>query len=373
MTRALQLVSLLFLLAISAAVERAALVSCAGSPAGRSDEAEKRFVEWIERVKSKADASAEVDGISSSDVQFHSLATTTTRTIYVDKNGNGDFKSINKAIKSIPNGNTDRVIILVGPGTFKERFTIKKDKGPVTLQGSGNRETTVSWNLNAERAGGTFKSASVSVFSDDFVAKDIAFENTSPSPPPGAVGQQAVAFMISGDKAEFYRVAFLGYQDTLYDRYGRHYFKDCYIRGSIDFIFGDGQSFYETCYLESVATSFGSLSAHKRMSKEDDGGYVFSECTVKGTGYLYLSRAWGEYSRVVFIKTYFDGIIRPEGWSDWEIAARQKTVFYGEYKCYGPGANRQGREPWSHELSDSQVKPFLTKESWIGNWVSNGN
>lgn len=51
--------------------------------------------------------------------------------------------------------------------------------------------------------------------------------------------------MIQGDKGAFYRVAFLGFQDTLYDKEGRHYFKDCYIRGTIDFIFGDGTSYYE--------------------------------------------------------------------------------------------------------------------------------
>lgn len=70
-------------------------------------------------------------------------------------------------------------------------------------------------------------------------------QNTAPPPPGGAVGKQAVAFRIDGDKAQFYRVAFYGAQDTLYDKKGKHYFKDCYIQGSIDFIFGDGQSYYE--------------------------------------------------------------------------------------------------------------------------------
>ncbi|KAL2621541.1 hypothetical protein R1flu_001746 [Riccia fluitans] len=85
-------------------------------------------------------------------------------------------------------------------------------------------------------------------------------QNTSPSPAPGSMGKQAVALEISGDKAVFYRCSFLGYQDTLYDRYGGHYFEDCRIRGTINFIFGDGQSYYETCSLKSVAETFGSPS-----------------------------------------------------------------------------------------------------------------
>jgi len=70
-------------------------------------------------------------------------------------------------------------------------------------------------------------------------------QNTTPVPPPGAVGKQAVALRISGDTAAFVGCKFLGAQDTLYDHIGRHYFKDCYIEGSVDFIFGNALSLYE--------------------------------------------------------------------------------------------------------------------------------
>ena len=69
-------------------------------------------------------------------------------------------------------------------------------------------------------------------------------QNTAPAPPGGAVGKQAVALRISGDYAAFFNVNFYGAQDTLYDHKGRHYFYRCYIEGSIDFIFGNGRSFY---------------------------------------------------------------------------------------------------------------------------------
>lgn len=70
-------------------------------------------------------------------------------------------------------------------------------------------------------------------------------QNTTPVPAPGAVGKQAVAFRISADTAAFYGCKFLGAQDTLYDHVGRHYYKDCYIEGSIDFIFGNALSLFE--------------------------------------------------------------------------------------------------------------------------------
>lgn len=69
-------------------------------------------------------------------------------------------------------------------------------------------------------------------------------QNTAPPPPPGAIGMQAVALRVTSDYAAFHQCTIIGNQDSLYDHNGRHYFKDCYIQGSIDFVFGDGLSIY---------------------------------------------------------------------------------------------------------------------------------
>jgi pectinesterase len=58
----------------------------------------------------------------------------------------------------------------------------------------------------------------------------------------------AVSAVIYGDKTAFYNCAFLGFQDTIWDALGRHYFSNCYIEGAVDFIFGAGKSFYEVSF-----------------------------------------------------------------------------------------------------------------------------
>jgi pectin methylesterase-like acyl-CoA thioesterase len=79
------------------------------------------------------------------------------------------------------------------------------------------------------------------------------FQNLAPIPAPGAVGGQAVAIRINGDQAAFWGCGFFGAQDTLHDDRGRHYFKECFVQGSIDFIFGDARSLYEvSCWLEKT-------------------------------------------------------------------------------------------------------------------------
>lgn len=73
-------------------------------------------------------------------------------------------------------------------------------------------------------------------------------KNTAPMPRDGVQGAQAVAMRISGDMAAFYDCKFYGYQDTLCDDTGRHFFKNCFIRGTVDFIFGNGRSIYQVLY-----------------------------------------------------------------------------------------------------------------------------
>lgn len=56
---------------------------------------------------------------------------------------------------------------------------------------------------------------------------------------------KGVALRVAGDKAAFYGCRMLSYQDTLLDDVGRHYYKNCYIEGVIDFIFGNAASLFE--------------------------------------------------------------------------------------------------------------------------------
>lgn len=145
----------------------------------------------------------------------------------------------------------------------------------------------------------------------------LVMQNSAPLPPSGALGKQAVALRISADTAAFVGCMFHGAQDTLYDHTGRHYFKDCYIEGSIDFIFGDGLSLYEGCHLHAITNSYGALTAQKRESMLEETGFSFINCKITGSGALYLGRAWGTFSRVVFAYTYMDKIITPRGWYNW--------------------------------------------------------
>ncbi|GAB4848192.1 Probable pectinesterase 8 [Ancistrocladus abbreviatus] len=193
------------------------------------------------------------------------------------------------------------------------------------------------------------------------------------------MGAQAVAIRIAGDQAAFWGCGFFGAQDTLHDDGGRHYFRDCYIQGSIDFIFGDGRSFYENCQLISIASPVaagqkvinGVITAHGRTSKDENTGFVFYNCSIGGTGRIWLGRAWRPFARVVFAYTTMSEIIASEGWNDFNDPARDQSVFYGEYnlhggrcKCERKGSLRPGGST-THKLAPFLNLSFIDADQWL--------
>ncbi|VFQ92687.1 unnamed protein product [Cuscuta campestris] len=290
-----------------------------------------------------------------------------TSLLCVDPNGCCNFTTVQAAVDSVADSSPKRSLIWINKGLYFERVLIPKKKANITLQGQGFMTTAILWNATANSSGGTFYSASLQVFSDNFVANNISFMNIAPMPAPGAVGAQAVAIRVGGDQAAFSGCGFFGAQDTLHDDRGRHYFKECYIQGSIDFIFGNAKSLYESCELISIASPVppgtrsvnGAVTAHGRSSKDEDSGFAFVNCTLGGTGRVWLGRAWRPYSTVVFSNTYMTGVVAPEGWNDFNDPARDQSVFYGEYKCSGAGSETSLRVPYAQNLNDSQALPFL--------------
>ncbi|KAM3344832.1 pectinesterase 1-like [Capsicum galapagoense] len=279
--------------------------------------------------------------------------------VRVDRSG--DFKTLTEAINSIPAGNTRRVIIWIGGGNYTEKVKIERSKPFITLYGDPKNVPNLIFHGTAKEYN-TVESATLIVESEYFSAVNINFVNSAPRPDGKRELAQAAALRTGGDKASLYNCKMFGFQDTFCDDSGKHFFKDCYIEGTVDFIFGNGKSLYLNTELHVIpGDPMAMITAHARGEANVDSGYSFVHCMVTGTGKTaYLGRAWKPFSRVFFSYTDMTDVVHPEGWSDNGKPENDKSIYYGEYNCKGAGAAMDHRVGYVKKLSDAEAKPFIS-------------
>jgi len=298
----------------------------------------------------------------------------------VAQDGSGDYKTVQEAFDAVPKLKMDRTVIFVKKGVYKEVVTLEADKNNVTLIGEDVDKVILTYdnysskiNPITNKGYGTGGSSSCFIVGTGFYAKNITFENAS-----GPVGQ-ALAISIQGDKAVFNNCKFLGFQDTLYGADGRQYFKDCYIEGSTDFIFGSSTAFFDNCQLH---TKGGSAITAASTKEYVNFGYVFYNCKITGTGksITKLGRPWRPYAAVAFINTEMSDAIKPAGWDNWGKITNESTARYSEYNSLGTGAYPSERVVWMKYLTPEQAKLYTVENvlkttyanpSVIDNWDPN--
>jgi polygalacturonase len=299
------------------------------------------------------------------------------KTLYVATDGTGDFYAIQRALDAAP---SDGALVLVAPGTYREVLTIDKPNIRLRSANSDASKTVVIMDKSAGTAGGTLHSATVNVSADNFFAENITFQNdfntTHPQLPQGS---QALALMVTGDRAVFHNVHLLGNQDTVYAgsrncstegpqcKPSRQYFSDCYIAGNVDFIFGDAKTVFDHCEIHSTPHSEGFITAQSKQFPAEDSGFVLDRCNLTAdpaTNNVYLGRPWRPYATVIYLNTQMGAQINPAGWREWHPGETRSldTAFFAEYNSTGPGAHPSAhpaeRDPHAHLLTATQARSY---------------
>jgi pectin methylesterase-like acyl-CoA thioesterase len=276
-------------------------------------------------------------------------------------------------------------VISVAPGVYREVLNVTKPNIHIRSPYSDPTRTVIVSGKSAGTAGGTFNSATVNVRADNFTAENVTFANdfnaTHPQEPQGS---QALALLVTGDRAVFRNVRLLGNQDTLYvgsrGRDGasggpsvptRQYFSNCYIEGNVDFIFGDGDAVFENCEIHSTPHSIGFVTAQGRQRAGDDSTFVFDHCRLTaepGVTNVWLGRPWRPYASVVFLNTQMGSHIQPAGWREWHPGETRsiETAFYAEHNSSGPGARPNERDPHTKMLTPEEAARYETRRFLAG-------
>lgn len=208
----------------------------------------------------------------------------------------------------------------------------------------------------------------------------------------------AVALLLQGDEQAFSNCKFLGYQDTLYTKGGRSYFKNSTVSGDIDFIFADGTTVFDNSTINMDGDHSGGTITAASTDKKTSNGIVFLNSTITANSVknnpildpqgaanangpannnMYLGRPWGWQqvggdASTVYINTKMPAAIRAVGYLNWnanELNAANgnqdgnplKDTRYAEFNSMDSSGNPldvSSRVAWSRQLTASQAAAY---------------
>ncbi|KAF9768920.1 hypothetical protein IL306_013730 [Fusarium sp. DS 682] len=342
------------------------------------------FQGWPDSVYGKSAASTTTTSAATTASSSTSATSAVGATLTVAPSPTGnEYKTVASALAAIPNDGDDYTIF-VKAGSYNEQLNLQRTSGHVTIRGETSFENDFTQNevliwfklgystgasRNEETPVLFWKTTSPSV---GLSLYNLNFTNTFPQTSDTA----ALAADFFGNMAA-YGCAFDGFQDTLLVNQGIQVFSNSFIAGSVDFIWGYSKAFFHQCYIASN-TANAYITANNRKSASWAGGFVFDKCKVTYTdsygsnfGTTSLGRPWSQYALVVYMNSFLDKHISPQGWATWSSSNPQTSnVLFGEFNNTGPGNWTSSRASFATKLTESQAATyslgsFIGSTSWL--------
>lgn len=296
-------------------------------------------------------------------------------TLFVARDGTAEFRNIDDAIEVCRAFMDYHKVIFVKKGVYKEKLIIPSWLTNIEICGEDRDKTIITYDDHAnikmpgtEKGMGTFRTYTLKIQGNDIKMKNITIENNA-----ARLGQ-AVALHTEGTRIVFVNCRFLGNQDTIYTGgiETMLYFKDCYIEGTTDFIFGPSTAWFEGCTIKNKVNSYVTAASTPQNVKY---GYIFNNCKIiadEAATKCYLGRPWRPYAHTLFMNCELGGHIRAEGWHNWGKETNEQTARYEEYNNTGAGAKTDNRAKWSRQLTAKEAKQVTLKNVFGDNtnWIS---
>lgn len=246
-------------------------------------------------------------------VDYMSDNIVTANKVTVGAGGSYDYTSIQAALDANESSAAQPLVLLIAPGTYTEKVTVDKpwvsfqpmysDGGEIVIEESYYSSNTFNaagefvpqddYDLGTDQCGTVLLTANATGFS----ASGITFQNSYNVVDHTGVGEQtpAVAFGSVADKVYLKDCRFIGRQDTLYPHGAgaRVQVENCYIEGTVDFVFGDADAYFVNSELHMAGFAgrdTGYFTAAN--TKKGNMGFVFNGCT------LTVDESYGEDSTV---------------------------------------------------------------------------
>jgi pectinesterase len=209
----------------------------------------------------------------------------------------------------------------------------------------------------------------------------VTFANTFDEAANDLSAEQAVTVLTRADRLIFDNVRFLGNQDTLYHNSpaigspGRAYFKNCYVEGDVDFIFGRGTGVWDHCRIHALSRGSSSNNGYLTAASTDINnpyGYLFWQCDLTSNApakTFHLGRPWhpsgdvNAIAQVVFRNSTLGAHIKDAPWTDMSGFSWKDARFF-EYQNTGAGATVNSDRP---QLTSTQAAALTPQAYLAGN------
>ena len=208
--------------------------------------------------------------------------------IVVAADGSGDFKSVQAAVQSIPKTNSERKVVFIKNGIYREK--VRVDASFVTLRGQSRHGTRIEFpqldedfNQKPDAVGRAVINLNQA---NDFVLENLTTENTA-----GVIGPHAFTILGTGDRAVVVNCDVLSHgADTVSfwrgDR-GRCYQANCRLEGSVDFVCPRGWCYLTHCTFYEMKNT---AAVWHDGSRDKDMKFVLRDCRFDGAAGWNLAR-----------------------------------------------------------------------------------
>lgn len=262
---------------------------------------------------------------------------------------------LQKALDSAP----ENAFVHLASGLYNQKVIITTPG--LTIIGQGAKSTAIVYDDYAQKLDEqgreyvTFRTWTVAVCADGVTMRNLSIVNNALCPEKKG---QEVALTVYGDRFVMEDCTLTSTQDTLflgplppdliirYDGFLRdelrqsrllqQTFTNCLIEGTVDFIFGCGDTLFDNCEIRSLrdARNIGYIAAPAH-SLEQSRGFLFRSCRLTceagvTPGSIYLARPWRDYGLTAFENCTMGPHIAPEGFDKWNDTHRDQTARFYE-------------------------------------------
>jgi polygalacturonase len=309
---------------------------------------------------------------------------TSFKKIIVDPNGNGDFKTIQDAINSLPDSSSTSRIIFIKNGIYKEKLFITKHN--ILFEGE-NRDSTIitqdiardEWRCEHADDWGV---ATMNVDGNDITLKNLTIENgygfhhaesrevfcaadtTHHKKIIAVNGHQMALRTMKATRLKAINCHFKAYAGDTVSPWnvesGMFYFKDCFMEGGVDFYCPRGWAYAEHCRFYA---NTGDASIWHDGSNHSDEKTVLKDCSFDGYKGFRLGRYHRE-AQFVLINCTFS-----ENMSDTDIYFVPGNTLKWGRRVYFSNCHRKGGD-YSWFRDNLNESPFHLNGNEINaGWV----